>query len=79
MPQLRLGIGRIVPKGTPAAIVDRINRDVVAVLATPEVKGYMANSGIEIVGSTPAEFAAFFRAEREQWARVVRETGAKAD
>jgi tripartite-type tricarboxylate transporter receptor subunit TctC len=72
-------MGLLAPKGTPAAIVDRINRDVVAVLATPEVKGYMANSGIEIVGSTPAEFAAFFRAEREQWAKVVRETGAKAD
>ena len=39
---------------------------VLAVLATPEVKTYMANAGIEIVGSTPAEFGAFFRAERDQ-------------
>jgi tripartite-type tricarboxylate transporter receptor subunit TctC len=39
----------------------------------------MANAGIEIVGSTPAEFGAFFRAEREQWAQVVRDTGAKVE
>ena len=39
----------------------------------------MANAGIEIVGSTPAEFGTFFRAERDQWAKVVRETGAKVD
>ena len=72
-------MGLLAPKGTPQAIVDRIHRDVVAVLQTNEVKGYMATAGIEVVGSTPAEFGKFFRAEREQWAKVVRETGAKAD
>ncbi len=72
-------MGLLAPKGTPAAIIDKINRDVIAVLATNEVRTYMANSGIEIDGSTPAEFATFFRAERAQWAKVVRETGAKAD
>ena len=49
------------------------------VLATTEVKTYMATAGIEIVGSTPAEFGRFFRAERDLWAKVVRETGAKID
>jgi len=72
-------MGLMAPKGTPAAVVDRINRDVLEVLQTNEVRGYMSTSGIEIVGSTPAEFATFFRAERDQWAKVVRETGAKAD
>ena len=72
-------MGLLAPKGTPAAIVDKISRDVVAVLATPEVRTYMATVGIEIVGSTPAEFGTFFRAERSQWAKVVRETGAKAE
>jgi tripartite-type tricarboxylate transporter receptor subunit TctC len=72
-------MGLLAPKGTPAAIVDKINRDVVAVMATNEVRSYMATSGIEIDASTPAEFATFFRAERAQWAKVVRETGAKAD
>jgi tripartite-type tricarboxylate transporter receptor subunit TctC len=72
-------MGLLAPRGTPAAIVEKIQRDVVAALQTNEVKGYMATAGIEVVGSTPAEFGAFFRAERAQWAKVVRETGAKAD
>ena len=72
-------LGLLAPKGTPQAIVDRVNRDVLEVLKTNEVKAYMDTAGIEIVGSTPAEFGAFFRAERDQWARIVRETGAKAD
>jgi tripartite-type tricarboxylate transporter receptor subunit TctC len=72
-------MGLLAPKGTPPAIIDRVQRDVVAALATNEVKTYMANAGIEIVGSTPAEFGAFFRAERERWAKTIRETGAKVD
>ena len=44
-----------------------------------EVKRYMANAGIEIVGSTPAEFGTFFRSEKDLWAKVIRDTGAKID
>ena len=72
-------MGLLAPRGTPAAIIDRINRELRQALATDEVRNYMASAGIEAVGSTPAEFATFFRAERDQWAKVVRETGAKAD
>jgi tripartite-type tricarboxylate transporter receptor subunit TctC len=72
-------MGLLAPKGTPPAIVDRIYRDLLEVLATAEVKSYMTNAGMEIVGSTPQEFGRFFRDERDQWGRVVRETGAKAD
>ena len=72
-------MGLLAPKGTPAPIVDRIYRDLLAALATPEVKNYMATAGIEIVGSTPAEFGKFFRSEKDLWAKVVRETGAKID
>ena len=72
-------MGLLAPKGTSPALVDRIYRDVREVLAGNEVKAHMATAGIEIVGSTPGEFAAFFRAERAQWARIIRETGAKAD
>ena len=72
-------MGLMAPKGTPVGIVDRINRDLIEALATADTKSHMAIAGIEIVGSTPAEFTAFFRAERDQWARVIRETGARAD
>ncbi len=40
---------------------------------------YMASAGIEIVGSSPAAFGAFYRSERQLWARVIRETGATID
>ena len=72
-------LGLLAPKGTPAPIVERLNREVLAALDTPEVKGYMANASIEALGSTPAEFGAFFRAERDTWARVIKESGAKLD
>ena len=39
----------------------------------------MATAGIEIVGSTPAEFGTFFRAEKDLWAKVIRDTGARID
>ncbi|MEO8739189.1 MAG: tripartite tricarboxylate transporter substrate binding protein [Casimicrobiaceae bacterium] len=72
-------MGLLAPAGTPPAIVDRLQREVTAALATPEVKAYMAGASIETVGSTPAEFGSFFRAEKGRWARIVRETGAKVD
>ncbi len=72
-------MGLLAPKGTPAPIIDRLHRELMPVLATTEVKNYMATAGIEIVGSTPAEFGRFFRAEKDQWAKVIRDTGAKID
>ena len=72
-------MGLLAPKGTPPAIIDRLQREVTAVLAEDEVRRYMAGAGIEIVGSPPSEFGRFFRHEKEQWAKVIRETGAKVD
>ncbi|HET9045475.1 MAG TPA: tripartite tricarboxylate transporter substrate binding protein [Casimicrobiaceae bacterium] len=77
--QAYVWMGLLAPKGTPPAIVERLYRDVVAAVATADVMAYMATAGIEIVGSTPAEFGAYFRAEKDQWAKVVRETGAKIE
>ena len=72
-------MGLLAPKGTPQSIIDRLHRELMQAIATPEVKTYMANAGIEIVGSTPAEFGRFFRAEKDLWAKVVRDTGAKVE
>jgi len=77
--QSTLWYALLAPKGTPPAIIDRLQREVSAVLAEEEVRRYMAGAGIEIVGSQPAEFDRFFRHEKEQWAKVIRETGAKVD
>src|SRR5215471_19338991 len=72
-------MGLLAPKGTPAPIVARLQREAVAALATSEVQNYMASASIEVVGSTPAEFGAFFHAEKDRWAKIIRETGAKVD
>ena len=72
-------LGLMAPKGTPAPIIEKLHRELLTVMATPEVKTYMANASIEIVASTPAEFATFFREEIDRWARIIKETGAKID
>jgi tripartite-type tricarboxylate transporter receptor subunit TctC len=72
-------MGLLAPKGTPSAIVERLNRDVVAVLGEPEVKTYMEHAGIEIVGSSAADFGRFFRSEKALWANVIHDTGAHID
>jgi tripartite-type tricarboxylate transporter receptor subunit TctC len=77
--QAYVWMGLLAPKGTPSPIVLRLYREVVAALAAPEVKTYMATAGIESVGSTPEEFGAYFRAQKDLWAKVVRDTGAKIE
>jgi tripartite-type tricarboxylate transporter receptor subunit TctC len=72
-------MGLFAPKGTPKPIIDLLHKEIVAVLATDEVKHYFASVGTEIVGSTPAEFGGYFKAQKELWAKVIHETGAKID
>jgi tripartite-type tricarboxylate transporter receptor subunit TctC len=72
-------MGLLAPKGTPRAVVDKLQAELKATLATPEVTGYMSEAGIESVGSPPADMDAYFREERDRWARIVKETGAKID
>ena len=72
-------MGLLAPKGTPQAIVERLHREVKAALAAPEVAGFMNEAGIDVVGSTPTEMDAYFREERDRWARVIKEIGAKID
>jgi tripartite-type tricarboxylate transporter receptor subunit TctC len=72
-------MGLLAPKGTPQPIIDKLHAELKATLATPEVVGYMSEAGIESVGSSPAEMDTYFREERDRWARIVKETGAKID
>jgi tripartite-type tricarboxylate transporter receptor subunit TctC len=71
--------GVVVPAGTPAAIVARLNREIVAILHMPEIVERLSGQGAEALGSTPEEFAAYIRSETLKWARVVRDSGAKAE
>jgi tripartite-type tricarboxylate transporter receptor subunit TctC len=72
-------MGLLAPKGTPQPIVERLHAEVKAALAAPEVRSYFTDHGIEAAGSSPAEMDAYLREERERWARVIKETGAKID
>ncbi len=70
--------GVLYPAGTPRHIVDKLNADTVKALADPDVKKRFADLGVEAVSSTPAEFAAFIRAEMDKYAKLIREAGIKA-
>ena len=72
-----LGIG--VPKGTPAEIVERLNREVNAALADPTVKARMAELGSEIFTGSSSDFAKLLAEETEKWAKVVKFAGIKAE
>lgn len=68
-----------VPAGTPRGIVDRLQGETVKALALPDVKERLAGLGIEGVGNTPEQAAAFVRDETAKWSRVVRESGMKVE
>jgi tripartite-type tricarboxylate transporter receptor subunit TctC len=65
--------GYFVPAGTPPEIVARIQRDTAKALHSPDLVARQAASANEVVGSTPAEFAAFFKSEMTKFARAIDE------
>jgi len=70
----------LAPKGTPRAVVERLNREANAAMASDEVKERLARLGIDAVeSSTPESTAKFIRDEAEKWAPVVRATGAQVE
>src|SRR6185369_2392203 len=64
--------GVVVPAGTPAPVIARLNAEAVKALQSDEMKEKLALDGAQPVGSTPAEFAALIRSELEKWTRVAR-------
>ncbi len=73
-----LSIGLMAPVGTPPAIIDKIHRDTVKILAQPDVRKKLSDIGMEVIGSSPAEFSATMKAETPQWAKVIKDAGIKA-
>lgn len=71
--------GIVSTRGTPPAIVNALNREIVKGLDAPDMKGFLSNMGVEPAGTSPQEFAAFIKSEMVKWAKVVRESGARAD
>ena len=68
-------LGVLVPSTTPKDIVDRLHRELVKIVADPEIKRRLAAVGFEAVGSTPAEFDARVKTEIAKWAKVIRDAG----
>jgi tripartite-type tricarboxylate transporter receptor subunit TctC len=71
--------GMSVRAGTPEAAINRLQQEVAAALRQPDVAERAATLGLDPVGSTPAEFAAFQRAEIAKWGGVIRAAGIKAE
>lgn len=69
--------GLVTRAGTPAALVQRLRDDFLAVMQLPEVSARIRDIGQEIIGSTPQEYETYIRAEMAKWAPVVASTGVK--
>jgi tripartite-type tricarboxylate transporter receptor subunit TctC len=68
-------LGLLVPDGTPQEIVSGINAEVKRALGLSDVRQRLAREGVEPVGNSPREFAAFLESELKKWGRVVKEAG----
>jgi tripartite-type tricarboxylate transporter receptor subunit TctC len=67
--------GVLAPAGTPQPVVDKLNREIVKVLALPEIQQAFLERGIQPVGNSPAEFGDFIRAEIERWTALAKRIG----
>lgn len=67
--------GLFAPAGTPQPVIDKLNREVNAVLALPEVRDRLASLGVEPTPMPVAEFTAFARDEVGKWTRLVKDAG----
>lgn len=71
--------GLLAPRGTPPALIRKINADTLAVMRLPDVRQRFAQDAFEIRGNSPEEFAQYLRSEFTKWAKVVRESGVRVD
>jgi tripartite-type tricarboxylate transporter receptor subunit TctC len=68
-------LGILAPKGTPAEVISRVQRESASALALPDVKERLAQAALQPVGSTPPEFDALIRADLERWTKLAAELG----
>ena len=77
--ELSLWQGIVAPAATPRAIVMKLNQQIAASLRTPDLKSKLTAQGMEVVGNSPEQFAAYIREEIEKWTRVVKSSGARVE
>lgn len=71
--------GVMAPTGTPAEIIQRLNKDIVQALATPELRKKMAEMGADTVPGSPQDFGHFISSESERYKHIVKASGARLD
>lgn len=71
--------GVLVPAGTPAPVIDRLHREIAAIVQSSEIQKRISGEGGEPVGNTPAQFAAFIAAEAKRWSEVVKKGNIRVD
>jgi len=74
-----LWFGLLAPAGTSKDVIGRVHAEALRVLKLPDVVERIASQGADIVGNTPAEFAAFIAAESAKYAGIIRQAGVKLD
>ena len=71
--------GVLLPARTPQPLVSRLNAEILKVLQLPATRERFAAEGFEAAGNTPAQFAAYIKAEQIKWGKVIKDAGIKAD
>jgi tripartite-type tricarboxylate transporter receptor subunit TctC len=69
--------GMFAPAGTPAAVIERLNRETVKIMVSPDMRDKLQALGIVPLSNTPAEFAQIIKAEAPFWARLIKDAGIK--
>ncbi len=71
--------GVLVPAGTPAPVIAKLNAELTRIIRSPEVRERLVSQGAEVYTMTPAEFSTFFERERKNWAGVVAQGGVRPE
>lgn len=67
------------PARTPKPVIDRLHKEIVVALRSPEIERRLLADGSEIGGGSPEAFGAYIRSEIAKWTRVVKEAGIKVE
>lgn len=77
--ELNSWYGLMAPAGTPPQVVAKLNAEAIKALADPQLKAFYANMGIEVIGNSPAQFAAQIREDTARWAEVAKAANVHAE
>jgi tripartite-type tricarboxylate transporter receptor subunit TctC len=69
----------LAPAGTPQPIVDKLYREIAAILKMPDVKSQLEGMGLEIVASSPSEFSAYIDSESKKWGKLIKDAKVTVD